>query len=276
MYWDVLRTANWKNENLYSKDCYRPVGSKVAGVLLCSIPFHLLDPRKTLDAVANGLVFDLDNTLLDRQTTFMRVAGNLYDEHLCAATSVARDDAVAMMVWWDADGYANREEMLTHWLSEWPEAGLDMGTLTKWYRSAMERQVQPDMEVNGFLAYLNDRQVPWGIVTNGSRNQRRKCRAAGLDQLAPFIIVSEEAGYAKPDPRIFRDALIATGLTSPEQIMFVGDNPLADIDGAKRFGMKAAWIRRGRQYPVDLQAPDHVIDFVTEVRHIVDVTPQSP
>ena len=206
----------------------------------------------------------------------MRVAGNLYDEHLCAATSVARDDAVAMMVWWDADGYANREEMLTHWLSEWPEAGLDMGTLTKWYRSAMERQVQPDMEVNGFLAYLNDRQVPWGIVTNGSRNQRRKCRAAGLDQLAPFIIVSEEAGYAKPDPRIFRDALIATGLTSPEQIMFVGDNPLADIDGAKRFGMKAAWIRRGRQYPADLQAPDHVIDFVTEVRHIVDVTPQSP
>ena len=83
---------------------------------------------------------------------------------------------------------------------------------------------------DGFLAYLNDRQVPWGIVTNGSRIQHRKCRAAGLDQLAPFVIVSEEAGYAKPDPRIFRDAMKATELTSPEQIMFIGDNPIADID----------------------------------------------
>ena len=90
-----------------------------------------------------------------------------------------------------------------------------------------------------------------------------------MDQLAPFIIVSEEAGYAKPDPRIFRDALKATGLARPEQIMFIGDNPFADIDGAKRFGMRAAWIRRAREYPVDLQPPDHIIDFVTEVRNIV-------
>ena len=263
-------------ENLRLEVLYGTVGPKVAGVLLCSIIFHLPDRRMTLDAVVEGLLFDLDNTLFDRQATFLRVAGNFYDEYLRATTSVTRDDAVAMMVQWDADGYANKQEVFTRWLNEWPEAGLDMGTLVQWYRSAMERQVQPDMGVNEFLAYLNDQQLPWGIVTNGSRNQHRKCEAAGLSQLAPFIIVSEEAGYAKPDPRIFRDALNATGLTSPEQIMFIGDNPLADIDGAKCFGMKAAWIRRGRQYPADLQPPDHVIDFVTEVRHIVDVTPQSP
>ena len=135
----------------------------------------------------------------------------------------------------------------------------------------MERQVRPDEEVNGFLARLNERQVPWGIVTNGSPSQHGKCRAAGLDRLAPFIIVSEEAGYRKPDPRIFRDALEATGLANPEQVMFVGDNPLADIDGAKRFGMKAAWVRRSRSYPVDLEPPDYVIDRVTEVRDIVDL-----
>ena len=135
----------------------------------------------------------------------------------------------------------------------------------------MERQIKPDMKVNGFLANLNDRQVPWGIVTNGSKNQRRNCRAAELDRLAHFIIVSEEAGYAKPDPRIFRDALIRAGLSKPEQVMFIGDNPLADIDGAKRFGMKTAWVRRGRQYPVDLLPPDHVIDHVAQVRTIMGV-----
>ena len=226
-----------------------------------------------MDTVVDGLLFDLDNTLLDRQATFIRVAERFYEEHLCATMSVTRYEAVEMMVRWDGDGYADREGMLTRWLSEWPEAGLDMVSLTRWYRSEMQRQVQPDMKINGFLAYLNERQLPWGIVTNGSTSQHGKCRAAGLALLAPFIIVSEEAGYAKPDPRIFRDALNATGLAVPERVMFVGDNPLADIDGAKRFGMKAAWVRRGRQYPADLQPPDHVIDHVGEVQGIVSVTP---
>ena len=225
-----------------------------------------------MDTVVDGLIFDLDNTLLDRQAIFLRIAGRFFEEHLCATTLVARDDAVAMMVRWDGDGYTNREERFSRWFSEWPEAGLDMGSLTEWYRSEMDRQVQPDLEVNGFLASLNDQRVPWGIVTNGSSSQHRNCRAAGLDRLASFVIVSEEAGYAKPDPRIFRDALKAIGLTSPEQVMFVGDNPVADIDGAKRFGMKAAWVRRGREYPTGLQPPDHVIDFVTELRDIVGVT----
>ena len=220
-----------------------------------------------MDTAVHGLVFDLDNTLLDRHATFTRVAEKYYEEHLRATAFVAQDEAVAMMVRWDGDGYADREGMLTRWLSEWPETGLDMGSLTRWYRSEMERQVKPDTEVNGFLACLNEQRVPWGIVTNGSSSQHGKCRAAGLDRLAPFIIVSEDAGYAKPDPRIFRDALNATGLTTPAQVMFIGDNPLADIDGAKRFGMKTAWVRRGRQYPVDFRFPDHVI----EVRDIISV-----
>ena len=215
-----------------------------------------------------GLVFDLDNTLLDRVTAFIGVAESFYEEHLRDTTSVARDEAIAKMVRWDDDGYRDGKAMRARWLDAWPEAGLDTQSLTAWYRSEMERQVEPDEEINGLLAGLNERQVPWGIVTNGSPNQHVKCRAAGLDKLAPFIIVSEEAGYRKPDPRIFRDALEATGLTAPEEIMFVGDNPVADIDGAKRFGMKAAWLRRGLQYPADLQPPDHTIDHITELWNI--------
>ena len=97
----------------------------------------------------DGLVFDLDNTLFDRQAAFIRVAEEFYDEQLRATASMTRDDAVAMMVRWDGDGYASREAMFARWLDEWPEAGLDMGSLTSWFRSAMERQAQPDMEVNG-------------------------------------------------------------------------------------------------------------------------------
>lgn len=231
-----------------------------------------------MDLDVDGLVFDLDDTLFDFRGAFARVVGDFYEQHLRTTASVTRADAVAMMIRWDEDLHAVtqyvpdlRARRFARWLSEWPETGLDMAALTDWYDDAMERQVQPDPEVNGFLAHLNERQVPWGIVTNGpSRMQRHKCQELGLDRIAPFVIVSEEVGYAKPDPRIFQDALSATGLARPEPIMFVGDNPVSDIDGARRFGMRTAWVRRGRQFPADLPPPDRIIDSVHEVRHILE------
>ena len=221
-----------------------------------------------MDTTIAGLVFDLDNTLLNREALFMRVAESFYEEHLRTKTSAAREQAVAKMVEWDGDGYADRQEMLMQWLGEWPETGLDLESLRTWYRLGTAQHASPDMEVNAFLGQLNDRGLPWGIVTNGPPSQRVKCQAAGLSKLAPFILISEEIGYAKPDPRIFDDALRSLGLATPEQVMFVGDNPVVDIDGAKRFGMKAAWVRRGRQYPPGLRTPDHVIDAVAELRAI--------
>ena len=134
----------------------------------------------------DGLVFDLDNTLLDRYSAFVGVAESFYEEHLRPAALVERDEAVAMMIRWDGDGYNDREGMLRRWLSEWPDIRLDMESLRTWYRAEIERQVKPDAEVNGFLAWLNERRVPWGIVTNGSPSQHGKCRAAGLDKLAGF------------------------------------------------------------------------------------------
>ena len=230
-----------------------------------------------MDLNVDGLVFDLDDTLFDFRNAFAAVVGDFYEQHLRTTASVTRADAVAMMIRWDEDLHAVtqyvpdlRARRFARWLSEWPGTGLDIGGLTEWYDDAMDQQVQPDPEVNRFLADLNERQVPWGIVTNGpSRMQRDKCEALGLDRLAPFVIVSEEVGYAKPDPRIFQDALSAIGLARPEQVMFVGDNPVSDIDGARRFGMRTAWVRRGRHFPADLPPPDRIVDSVDEVRHML-------
>ena len=220
----------------------------------------------------DGLIFDLDNTLLDRHGAFRRVAESFYEQYLRPAALAERDEAVEMMVRWDGDGYRDGQEMRRRWLGEWPGVRADLEALGKWYRAEMDRQIEPDVEINRFLAWLNERGVPWGIVTNGKATQHGKCRNAGLDTLARFIIVSEDAGYAKPDPRIYRDALEATGISDPGKVMFVGDNPQHDIDGPKRFGMKAAWVRRDRPYPPNLIPPDHTIDHVTEVLDILDLS----
>ena len=202
----------------------------------------LRNRRKNLADNIRGFLFDLDNTLIDREAAFVRFATRFYEERLRNVTSMTREEVVARMVHWDQDGYVDRSKMFAKWADEWPQAEIEPEWLVPWYRLEMKRHVQPDAEINCLLADLNERRVPWGIVTNGSTTgQHVACQAAGLDELAPFIIISEAAGYKKPDPRIFRDALELTGLASPEQVMFVGDNPRADVDGAKRFGMKAAW-----------------------------------
>ncbi len=229
---------------------------------------------ETLDKAVKGILFDLDNTLIDRESAFVRFASYFYDEHLRNATTMARDEAVAKIVRWDNDGYGDREIMLARWVAEWPEAALNVKWLLPWYRSEMRRHVEPDTDANSFLADLNEREMLWGMVTNGNTTtQRLTIRAAGLDRLTSFIVISEEAGYRKPDPRIFRDALNLIGLTSPQNVLFVGDNPKTDIDGAKQFGMQTAWVRRGREFPDNLVPPDHVIDHVAELQNIVGVFP---
>ena len=65
---------------------------------------------------------------------------------------------------------------------------MDMQSLETWYRAAMVRNIQPDPEIIHYLTGLNDRKIPWGIVTNGLSSQWDKCKAAGLAQIATFII----------------------------------------------------------------------------------------
>ena len=218
----------------------------------------------------SAILFDLDNTLFDREAAFRGLAEDFFDEHLLGVTSLPRADAVALMVGWDDDGYSDRREMRERWLAEWPEAGLDLDAFNGWYRQVMARHTLPDAAVNSFLAHLNGLGMPWGIVTNGNgRNQRAKCREAGLEALTHFIIVSEEQGYAKPDQRIYQDAMSALGLASPDGVLFVGDNPVTDIDGARAFGMQTAWVSRGRQFPADLRSPDYVVESVLDLAGVL-------
>ncbi len=82
-----------------------------------------------MDMAVAGLLFDFDNTLLDREALFTRVAESFYEDHLHTKTPAARDRAIAMMVEWDGDVYADRQRMYMQWLSKWPETGLDMASL---------------------------------------------------------------------------------------------------------------------------------------------------
>ena len=97
-------------------------------------------------------------------------------------------------------------------------------------------------DVPPMLRALQLAGVKLGIVTNASQPMAMRdaeLERHGLIQFFPDCRLSAaDAGYLKPDKRIFNCALERMG-TSPAETVFIGDNPEADIAGALSVGMKA-------------------------------------
>ena len=60
------------------------------------------------------------------------------------------------------------------------------------------------------------------------------------------ITVSGQIGWSKPDPRAFEHAMGLMGMP-PEQLLYVGDDLVNDMEGAKAYGMHTAWLPRKGQ-----------------------------
>ncbi len=53
---------------------------------------------------------------------------------------------------------------------------------------------------------------------------------------------------------------------SAAEVLHVGDDPLADVVGARQAGMQAAWLNRGsRAWPVALAPPARTISTLAEI-----------
>ncbi len=115
------------------------------------------------------------------------------------------------------------------------------------------------------LARLRDAGYKLGVITNGFKDmQYSRMSAAGLANQFDPVIVSDEVGLKKPDPRIFRLALEQADVDDPEKTVYVGDNPSDDIGGAKDFGMSTIWYRRFRSEE-SCDAADYTTDDLLSI-----------
>ncbi|MDR1004884.1 MAG: YjjG family noncanonical pyrimidine nucleotidase [Prevotellaceae bacterium] len=86
------------------------------------------------------------------------------------------------------------------------------------------------------LEYLAPRYHLY-ILSNGFKElQRRKMQSAGIEHYFKKIILSDDVGYLKPHPEIFRQAL-AIADTDAEAALMIGDNWENDIAGAYNAGI---------------------------------------
>ncbi|CAN5811519.1 HAD-IA family hydrolase [soil metagenome] len=88
------------------------------------------------------------------------------------------------------------------------------------------------------------RRAKVGIVSNNLlQEQREKLRHCGLESFYDVLVVSEEFGVSKPDPRLFEIALARVECAADETVM-VGDSWSADVMGAFAAGIRPIWFNR--------------------------------
>ncbi len=215
---------------------------------------------------------DLDNTLYDRDGTFRRWA---------SAYVAGRRDAAGEVEWLcqvDGDGMTDRTEM---WTRVRRRYGLEppVPELEDRYRQEYLDTIEPDQRVIRALGLLRDAGWRIGVVTNGpTPHQALKAERLGLLPLVDGFCASAEVGFAKPDPRIFHEAIRRCGGPAPVTWM-VGDSPQSDIAGAHALGIRTVWIHRGRDWdPAHGSAPDHVVASVPEAVEncLLTDSPDSP
>ncbi|MBN1441803.1 MAG: HAD-IA family hydrolase [Planctomycetes bacterium] len=89
-----------------------------------------------------------------------------------------------------------------------------------------------------------------GVITEGLevKQAEKLVRMRITQYLSPSaIFISNQIGISKPNPKIYQRACSDLNLR-PAETMYVGDNPLYDVDPPNRIGMITVRVRRGGKY----------------------------
>jgi 2-haloacid dehalogenase len=103
------------------------------------------------------------------------------------------------------------------------------------------------------------------ILTNGLKEvQRPRFSQSSLSPFFTDIVVSGEVGVSKPDPGIFAEAMRRMGSPSQSEVLMIGDNLGADVEGARRFGIDSCWCNFHND-----PTPSPATHTITHIRHLL-------
>lgn len=166
------------------------------------------------------VVFDLDDTLIDRAAAFD-----------AAWTELVRELGV--------DPACGGSRALTAASSLLASAtGLSPSGLRRRLWRGIIRALQPDPSRIAWLRDLSRTHAVL-IASNGSRRiQTAKLRATGLAGFEPRLVTSDELRLRKPDPAFF-SAVFARFGADPARTLVVGNDERLDIEAAIAAGARA-------------------------------------
>jgi 5'-nucleotidase len=199
------------------------------------------------------LIFDMDGTLIEHTWQLSQITGALFARFADALAPITHDqffetfwsknmDMWYMMVDGVIDGEtAAKYSYINTLRSLEKETSLGETMLAFWHSLVLE-EAKPFADTFSVLRILQNHYTT-GILTNGfTALQRDKINKYNLADYVDFTLVSEEAGFHKPDRRIFLKALELSGDASPYESLYIGDNLMSDIQGSRAAGITPIFI----------------------------------
>ena len=142
------------------------------------------------------------------------------------------------------------------------------------YHETKSRELLPFPDVTTALTALAKTGLIRGVITDGlSVKQSEKLIRLKLYNLFTpgAIFISDDIGISKPNIKLYRRVCNELNL-SPSEVMYVGDDPVNDIDPAKALGMITVLMKRGGKYLTrkGKLKPDYQIDNFRQLLKIVN------
>jgi len=195
-----------------------------------------------------AICFDLDNTLWDVWPVILRAEQEMYaflgERYPRIAARYGIDELRA-----ERERVVQEEPHMRHDFTYLRKASLRRCARAVGYDESVAEEVfavffrarnavTPYKEVPLALTKLAQRFRLF-TLTNGNAD----LNAIGLDHHFEARFAAREVGALKPEAAAFRHVLDKAQL-DPIRVLFVGDDPVADIQGARAVGMQSVWLNR--------------------------------
>ena len=196
-----------------------------------------------------AIIFDLDNTLIDRQRAFKEMLDRKFHQLFEDETLI--QEMIKDIIEWDNNGTVERIVVFKKWAEKY--------NVTKISAEQLDKEWSDE---SGSVAFLYDdvretltelkKKYKIAILSNGNKtSQRRKLSTIDIYDLLDYSLISGEFTHRKPDKEISEYTAKQLGLETNECV-YVGDNYKIDVLGSKNAGMLPVFISRNREVHEDV------------------------
>ena len=218
-----------------------------------------------------GVIFDLDNTLLDfmkmKEVAVKSAIKGMIEAGLEIDEAESYDDIVSI---YEEFGWENQkvfDVFLNKTIGYVDNKYLAAGIVA--YRRAREANLLAYPNVNRTLVSLTKLGIKLAVVSDApSREAWMRIYYLNLYHFFDAVITLDDSGERKPSSKPFEMALNKLQL-KPEDSLMIGDWPERDVVGAKQIGMRTAFAVYGDTFGTNISGADWDIRDVSEIISIV-------
>lgn len=220
-----------------------------------------------------AIIFDLDHTLFDRYATLTEIAKDLRSA-LPVNPALTDNEIAEIMIKADKMCIHRGWEAVQEYITDKTDLFSEKINPGDYFNYLLDRFMYTAVPYPFTVPTLNTLRkdgFKLGVITNGRVGlQEAKLRMLKIDALFDEVIVCGQYGCPKPSLEPFY--MMAERLKSePSEMMYVGDNPLNDVDASRRAGYVPVFVNTAGYWTLpEIEPCELQVETIAEIPTLVN------